>query len=319
MKEFMPEAFSEIVVPGSTSNLGPAFDALAVALDIYMRVQVLDVLPERTGTLVTEFAGPAPAGENRIESAFRFAQVKVGAPAAGLRVRVSSDIPMTAGLGSSAAACVAGLRLYEIAAEASLDPADLLALAAELEGHPDNAAASLLGGITLSCQADNGRVIARSWSWPSSVRFIVATPDFMLHTHEARGVLPATVPLGDAVANLQRALLLVRAIETGRYEDIREALKDRWHQAVRAPLVPGLADALTIDHPSVLGVCLSGAGPSVLALAAPGRDCEAAAMLSGVYDRLGVSCTIRNLAAHEGALPRARLHPTRREETEKTA
>ena len=311
----MSVPLTEIVVPGSTSNLGPGFDALSVAVDVYMRVRVLDVRPDRPALFETEFAGRGPSGENRIETAFRRAQEKFGVRPAGVRLQVSSDIPMSAGLGSSAAASLAGLRLYEIAAGIQLDSSDVLAIASELEGHPDNAAAALLGGMTLSCQCDDGRVIARSWQWPAAVRFIVATPEFMLHTTEARGVLPTTVPLVDAVANLQRALLFVRALETGQYEDIREALKDRWHQPARAPIVPGLADALAIDHPAVLGVCLSGAGPSVVALAAPGRDQEAAAVLGATYDRLGIGHTIRNLAAHTGSLPHAPISATEREKT----
>jgi homoserine kinase len=227
----------------------------------------------------------------------------------GLRVTVTSEIPMAAGLGSSAAAVVAGLLLYEAARAISIEQ-DLLAMATELEGHPDNASAALLGGITVSCPCDDGRVIARSWQWPPAIRFIVATPEVTLHTKTARGVLPAALPFRDAVANLQRALLLVRALETGQYDDIREALKDRWHQAARASLVPALAEALAMVHPSVLGVCLSGAGPSVMALAAPGRSDEAAAVLGDVYRRLGIPHTIRNLAAHQGFTPRLPLSVT---------
>lgn len=311
----MTRSTTQIVVPGSTSNLGPGFDALSVAVDIYLRVRVLELLPDRPGSLAFEFADAEPDGENRIESAFRRAHAKVGAPPSGVRAQVTSGIPMTAGLGSSAAACLAGIRLYEMAAGIMLEPGELLAIASELEGHPDNAAASLLGGITVSCQCDDGRIIARSWQWPPAIRFIVVTPEFMLQTKDARGVLPATLPLGDAIANLQRALLFVRALETGQYEDIREALKDRWHQPARTALVPGLADALAIDHPAVLGVCLSGAGPSVLALAAPGRDAEAASVLSATYERLGIGHTIRNLAAHSGALPHAPLSATEQEKT----
>ena len=311
----MPEYLTEIVVPGSTSNLGPGFDALSVAVDLYLRVRVRQVLPESRGTLDLEFSGRGPAGENRIETAFRHALAKIGAPAAGLRAQVVSDIPMAAGLGSSAAASLAGFRLYEIASGTSLETGDLLAMASQLEGHPDNATAALLGGITLSCQCDDGRVIARSWQWPAPIRFVVATPDFTLQTKEARRVLPDAVPLRDAVANLQRALLLIRALETGHYGDIREAMKDRWHQPFRAGLIPGLEAALAIDHPAVLGVCLSGAGPSVVALAAPGRDQEAAEILSGVYSGLGVGHTIRNLAAHAGAMRRAPISATERETT----
>ena len=311
----MAEPITEIAIPGSTSNLGPGFDALAVAVDLFLRVDVVDVMLAQPGTLETAFIGAKPGGKNRIETAFRFAHERIGAEPSGLRVRVRSEIPMVAGLGSSAAATIAGLRLYELAAGITFDETDLLIMAAHLEGHPDNAAAALLGGMTLSCECDDGRILARSWRWPPDIRFVVATPDFTLHTRTARAVLPTDLPLRDAVANLQRALLLVRALETGQYGDLREALKDRWHQPARAPLVAGLPEALGIDHPSVLGVFLSGAGPSVVALAAPGQSEEASVVLGTVYQRLGMPHTIRNLAAHGSAMSRLPVSATEREKT----
>jgi homoserine kinase len=250
----MAEPHNVIAVPASTSNLGSGFDALSVALDLHLRLQVLDVRPDVAGDVQYAFEGPSPHGENRIETAYRLACRRFGTPVMGLHVSVSSEIPMAAGLGSSAAAAIAGFRLYEAGRAVPLDADAMLAMAAELEGHPDNAAAALLGGITVSCQTDDGRVIARAWPWPDDVRFVIATPDSVLETKHAR-----------------------------------------------AALVPGLTEALAIDHPSVLGVCLSGAGPSVLALAAPGRSEEAAAALGDVYRRLGIAHTIRNLAAHQPA------------------
>jgi homoserine kinase len=298
----MAEPHDVIAVPASTSNLGPGFDALAVALDLHLRVSVLDVRADLAGAVRYDFTGAAPTGENRIDTAYQLACERFGRPVMGLHVGVSSDIPMAAGLGSSAAAAIAGFHLYQAARATPLDADVVLAMATELEGHPDNAAAALYGGVTVSCQTDDGRVIARPWHWPSAIRFVIATPDSALETAHARAALPPTVSLGDAIFNLQRALLLLRALETGDYDDVREAVKDRWHQPARAALVPGLAEALAIDHPSVLGVCLSGAGPSVLALAAPGRSHEAAAVLGEVYRRLGIVHTIRNLAVHQPAL-----------------
>jgi homoserine kinase len=291
------EAGAEIVVPGSISNLGPAFDALSVAVQLYLRIRVVDVRPSTPDTLDTEFVGAAPRGDNRIETAFRHARARTGRTTPGLRIQVCSDIPARAGLGSSGAATIAGLRLYEAVTSPRADE-DWLAMACEVEGHPDNAAASLLGGLTVSCLQDNGRVTARARPWPSDISFVVATPDVQLDTAQARTVLPAGVSIHDAVFNLQRALLLLCALDSGRYGDLREALKDRWHQPARAPLVPGLAEAIEIDHPAVLGACLSGAGPSIVALAS-GRAPEAAELLSNIYHRLGVPCTMRTLAAHQ--------------------
>ena len=291
---------ADIVVPGSISNLGPSFDAMSVAVQIYLRVRVVERRDDAPDTIEWEFAGQAPSGENRIESAYRLARERVGVPAPGLRVRVESDIPQTAGLGSSAAAAVAGLRLYAAVTSprTPLADEDWLALATVLEGHPDNAAAALLGGLTVSCQYEDGRIVARSSPWPDAVRLVVATPDVGLHTSEARRVLPKDVPLRDAIFNLQRALLFVRALESGRYEDLREAMRDRWHQPARAPLVPGLAEAMALDDPAVLGVCLSGAGPSILALATRDGVPRASALLGELYKRLEMPCTIRALSAH---------------------
>jgi len=208
---------------------------------------------------------------------------------------------MRAGLGSSAAATIAGLRLYELLTE-RCPASDWLALASEVEGHPDNAAAALLGGLTLSCQFEDGRVEGRSWPWPQGIRLVVGTPAAQLETSAARRMLPPTVPLKDAVFNLQRALLLVRALESGRYEDLREALRDRWHQPTRQQFVPGLPEALALDHPAVLGVCLSGSGPSI-AMLATDRHAEAAALLGDIYTRLDVPYTIRTLSACQPFAP----------------
>jgi homoserine kinase len=288
-----------IVVPGSVSNLGPAFDALSVAVGVYLTNEILDVESDRSGRLECEFVGSAPpAGENRIVTGFQRAAARFGDPTPAIRIKVTSDIPMKAGLGSSAAATVAGIRLYETAT-APRNPGDLMQIATGVEGHPDNAAAAIHGGLTLSCQGENGRIDTLAWRWPDDLRLVVGTPAAELETAFARTVLPAHIPLRDAVYNLQRALLLVRALDTGRYDLLREALADRWHQPARQRFVPGLAEALALDDPAILGACLSGAGPSVAVLARLGETPAAEAALAGIYRNLSVPCTIRTLPAHQ--------------------
>jgi homoserine kinase len=130
------------------------------------------------------------------------------------------------------------------------------------------------------------------------VQLVVATPGVELETAHARKVLPDTVSLRDAVYNVQRALLLVHALQSGRYGDLREALRDRWHQPSRARLVPGLREALELDGDAVLGACLSGSGPSIVVFT-NGRAAEARSALSAIYDRLGLPSTIRVLSAHQ--------------------
>ncbi|MCC7042368.1 MAG: homoserine kinase [Acidobacteria bacterium] len=300
MTQFPVRPGHEIVVSGSISNLGPAFDALSVAVDVYLRVRVDEVdAPGAEGTPLPSltFTGQVPAsGENRIATGFQRAMETFGDTPPGARVHVTTDIPMKAGLGSSSAATVAGLRLYE-ALTKPRDADALMEIATAIEGHPDNAAAALLGGLTLSCQREDGRILTSAWAWPADLRFVVATPEAELETAFARKVLSPEIPRADAIFNLQRALLLVRALESGRYDHLREALRDRWHQPARARYVPGLQEALAIDHPSVLGVCLSGAGPSIALITTPARHTEAAAQLRQIYGTLGVPCTIRTLSA----------------------
>jgi homoserine kinase len=287
----------DIAVPASAANLGPGFDALAVALQIYLRLHVCEVLDGPTGGLSFDLCGTALTGDNYIERAFRAMARAEGLEFPSLAVEVRTDIPMKGGLGSSAAATVAGLRLFEALAGPRLER-DLLRAATELDVHADNVSACLLGGLTMSCVAEDGRVFARCVRWPDRIGFVVASPAVHVATPDARRVLPDTYARVDAVFNLQRALLLVHAIERCDVGVIREALKDRWHQPYRAPLVPGLAEALALEHPSLVGVCLSGSGPSVLALATGDFD-EIAALMRGIYARLDVPCSVRAVAAHQ--------------------
>jgi homoserine kinase len=286
----------EIVVPGSTSNLGPGFDALGLALDVTLRLRVTSIDEGPAGRLTFNFKRPPwpGPGENAVERGFlSLAQASARVPLPALAVDVDSDIPMRAGLGSSAAAAVAGMRLYETVTK----PAGrqrLLDAAAGLEGHPDNSSASVLGGFVASCLAPDGRVAAVARPWPPDLRIVVATPDATLETSVARRALPRDVPLRDAVANLQRTAVLVQAIAAGDRSVLREAFRDRLHQPYRLSLVPGLERALAFEHPSLYGVFLSGAGPSIAAIV----DDEGAAvrgMFEGLYDDLRLACRVRTL------------------------
>lgn len=283
----------EITVPGSTSNLGAGFDALGLALSVYLR---LKVTIQNDGDIAFRFGGLTLDGENSIERALRAAAARYDTPLPAITVDVESDIPLKAGLGSSAAAIVAGIRLYEaIAGPLPLD--DVLTLASDLEGHPDNTSASILGGLVTSCQAD-GKVVAVATPWPTAIRVVVATPLASLETKVARAALPDAVSRADAIFNVQRTALFVQAIAAGRYDVLREALRDRLHQPYRAPLVPGLARALAFDHPKLLGVFLSGAGPSIAALT-DGIVPEIDTLFHALYQELGLACTVRALDVHQ--------------------
>jgi homoserine kinase len=258
------QAEFEIRVPASIANLGPGFDTLAVAVQLYLSLSVK--VQKGSNELQFRFVGCRLDGENYIERAFRFAAAQRSRSFPSLLVEVSSDIPTKSGLGSSAAATVAGLRLYEAIA-GPLPAQGLLNAACALEHHPDNVAAALLGDLTVSCQLPDRSVIAVRLKWPESLGFVVLTPEFALSTKESRKALPKRVSREDAVFNLQRVALLLQSLQSGDFSLLREALHDRLHQPVRQKLVPSLERALALEHPDLLGVCLSGAGPSIVGFA----------------------------------------------------
>ena len=286
----------EIHVPGSIANLGPGFDTLAVAVNLYLSLLV--ERREGMDQVTFEFVGCDPMGENLIHSAFAQLREEYARPLPSVHVEVRSQIPPRSGLGSSAAATVAGLRLFEVVSGVSLGPTPLLAVAAALEGHADNVAAALLGGLTVSCQCDDGSVTAVSLPWPAAIRLLVLTPDYALTTVRAREVLPAQVPFRDAVSNMQRVALLLCALESEHPHSLREAMVDKLHQPYRKGIVPGLAELLELEHPKLLGVCLSGAGPSLLALTI-GESLEVKELIERTYRETGNSFTTRWLKGEQ--------------------
>ncbi|MEP6914412.1 MAG: homoserine kinase [Acidobacteriota bacterium] len=288
-------ATREIIVPASIANLGPGLDTLGLAVGLYLRVGVTRVIDDGLGRLTCRFAGGPLGGPNRIQRAFAAIAVK-RRRSPSLEVEVKSDIPMRSGLGSSAAATIAGLRLRELV-DGARSGDEILSAAARVEGHPDNAAAAIYGGVTSCCPRDDGTIAVTKWPWPASWRIIVATPEVELATSLSRRVLPKKLPLGDAVYNLQHLALLLGALQSASVADMRDALRDRAHQPYREPLVPGLRRLLALRHPDVIGVCLSGAGPSVAVFAAR-HAAGVEKMLSQAYAKERVRCTLRTVTVH---------------------
>ena len=285
---------TEIAVPASIGNLGPGFDTLGLAVSLYLRVRVTRVVADGKARLVCRFIDGAPAASNLIARAFHASPRK--RIRHSIEVEIRSGIPQRAGLGSSAAATVAGLRLRD-ALDGPRPLEELAAMACRLEGHPDNAAAALFGGLTSSCVLPDGAVRVTRWAWPSAWRILVVTPEAQLSTTAARDVLPERVPLDDAVFNLQRLAHLLGAVTRKDAGALSLALDDRCHQRYRLPLVPLLRDALRLRHRDLLGVCLSGAGPSIVAF----TNSNVAAVervLNRLYRAADVPCTIRKLKVH---------------------
>ena len=295
----MTRNIADVNVPGSVANLGGGFDTLGVAVQLYLRARIVDVRDDGGSRVTVVQSTPPVRGQNAVERAFDAIVRRTGVKTPSVSVEVVSAIPMAAGLGSSAAATVAGLRIFERVAGAQ-DDRVLLGVATAAEGHADNAAPALLGGLTSVVQVEGEDPRAIRWRWPDEVRLIVATPAVGLATAKARAALPASVPRADAIFNLQRALMLVHALQNGEWDRIREAVRDRWHQDARASMVPLLRDVLALDDPAILGAFLSGAGPSVAVLAR--HDFERIEqLLTSMYERAGVLAIVRTLQAHQGA------------------
>jgi homoserine kinase len=285
------------VVPGSVANLGGGFDTLGVAVELYLRARIVDIRDDGRCRLTVARSVPAVSGGNAVERAFEIAAQRTGRRSPSVTLDVTSDIPMAAGLGSSAAASVAGIRVFE-RVTGTLDDAELLGAATQAEGHADNAAPALFGGLQSVVEVAGAAPYALRWSWPRDLQVIVATPALGLATAKARAALPREVPRGDAIFNMQRVLALVHALQHGEYDRLREAVKDRLHQSARSSLVPLLREALAIDEADVLGAFLSGAGPSVAMLAKTGAT-NVAGRLSTMYQKAGIEAAVRTLGVDD--------------------
>ena len=244
----MAERSVSVRVPASSANLGPGFDAFAAALSPALELRVSDA----TEFVLTSDL-PLPADRtNLVVRAFERLL-----PADGLSFVISSEIPLRGGLGSSAAAIVAGLLAARTIA--SLD-VDVLALATELEGHPDNVAAALLGGVVVCADGEAQRIDP-----PSGLSAVLVVPGEGVLTARARAALPQSVPLADAVYNTAHGALLILGLARGDLELIARGLRDRLHQPYRADLYPRSAElAARASELGAIGATISGAGPSVL-------------------------------------------------------
>jgi homoserine kinase len=255
----------EVSVPATSANLGPGFDALALALDLRMGA-TLEVPSDRPGVAVSgRDAAILNRSRNLVEEGILQYLLATGRTLPPYALSVENRLPVARGLGGSAAALVAGLALGMAATGDPIDPAALLPLAARVEGHADNVAAALLGGLVVAW--GEGRCArARALPVAAALRAVVFIPQQSSSTRAARAVLPAQLAQADAVHNIARAALLVDALREGRGADLRAAMADRLHQPYRLPLLPHapLLDAALAA--GAHGAALSGAGSSLLAL-----------------------------------------------------
>lgn len=253
-----------VKVPATSANLGPGFDAIGIALSLYGWVD-MEASEQTTIRLVGERTQGLPTDKtNLLYGVAQRVFEEAGVSVPELEIAMYSDIPLTRGLGSSAAAIVGALGAANALIGSPLPPEELFRIATSMEGHPDNVGPAVFGGIVTAVW-DGERAPYIRIEPPASLTTLVAIPSYELLTSKARAALPGSYSRADAVFNLSRASLLTAALTAGRLDVLRDAMDDRLHQPYRVPLVPGLDRVLkeSVRH-GALGAALSGAGPTAL-------------------------------------------------------
>ena len=268
-----------VKVPATTANLGPGFDCLGLALPIYNTITIEETVLPGTGIEINVINDNETADELLMEhmpmdensiiyKAVELLYNSIGQSPSELKITVQSQIPVARGLGSSASVIVGGLIAANELLGHPADEAALLSIASEVEGHPDNVTPAVVGGLVMTSQEDDGSIIYRKLNWPQEWNITVCIPDYELSTSIARSVLPQEVPMKDAIFNLKHVGMLVQAVNTHDEKLMKIALHDKLHQQYREKLIPGLKEineALKHEE-NVMGVVISGAGPSVLVI-----------------------------------------------------
>ncbi len=257
----------KVRIPATSANLGAGFDCLGISLGLYNYVSAEETNGGLTIDITDSTAKFLPKDErNLVYRSMKALFDKVGYLPKGIHLVLENNIPVTRGLGSSSAGIVGGLIAANELSGSPLSADELLDIAAEIEGHPDNVAPALLGGLTVNVQGDDKIHYVKS-EIPDDLVFATIIPDFILSTKRSRGVIPKSISVRDAVFNMGRSALLVSSIMTGKYENIKTAVDDKIHQNYRKQFIPHLDELFKAAYDAgALGVYLSGAGPSAVAI-----------------------------------------------------
>ena len=254
----------KIKVPATTANLGPGFDTLSLALDWYnefiFRVTKagLKINQQNTSNLPQD-------STNLVYKSFCEVFKKLKKTPPGIELDINCHIPQASGLGSSASAVVSGLLAANSMLDNALSRDEILSLATKLEGHPDNVAAAIYGGLTISVSYDENVVVSK-FPWPKELLVIVVVPDFELPTRISRELLPSKVTFGDATFNVSRTAFLLSGLLNKNWDGLKIGFQDRLHQPYRKDLVPGMETVLNEGlEKGACGAILSGAGPTLVA------------------------------------------------------
>lgn len=257
-------------IPASTTNLGPGFDVLGIALKLYNTVEMELAASGLRIQIEGEGADTLSRDEsNRVYQAAKLVFEKVGEKPPPMTIRLINRIPLARGLGSSGTAAIGGLMAANIISGADLTRDELLNMAAGIDGHPDNVAASIFGGVVIASPTEGGLAYMKFLP-PKPLEVVLVVPDFHILTKDARDVLPPMVDRQTAVFNIGRASLLVAALATGDFRLLSIAAEDKLHQPYRERLIPGMADVFRAGRSAGqnVAVAISGSGPSIAAFCA---------------------------------------------------
>ncbi len=297
-----------VKVPASTSNLGPGFDCIGMALPIYNTITIEETVLPGTGIEINVLNDNAtsddlltehiPMDENSIiYKAVELLYNSIGQTPSELKITVQSQIPIARGLGSSASVIVGGLLAANELLGHPADEVALLSIATEVEGHPDNVTPSIVGGLVLTSLEDDGSVVYRKLDWPEEWQITVCIPDYELSTEISRSVIPKEVPLQDAVFNAKRLAMFIQAINTKDSDLMKMALQDKLHQPYRMKLVPGLDKIMdNLKHEeNVLGCVLSGAGPAIIVISQKNNLERIKSIINDTWEEMNVKVNIMTL------------------------
>ncbi|MFT5194814.1 MAG: homoserine kinase [Cellvibrionaceae bacterium] len=290
LRKILPMSTITVTVPATTANIGPGFDCLGMALNLRNEFQFTPCPEGLTIGLNGEGIDSIPTDKNNlIVQAMQFLCDYVGRPLPSCHIEQTNHVPAASGLGSSSTAIVAGLMGANALLDNPIDKDCILKLATRMEGHPDNVAPAIFGGLVLVPMGDNGEALVVERITMPSMTVALVLPDFELLTADARAALPTHVSRADAIFNMARVPLVLRALEKCDYKLMNIAIDDRIHQPYRMALVPGMQDAFAAARTAgAAAVAISGAGPSTIAFAADNHDAIGRAMIDA-YAAAGLS------------------------------
>lgn len=281
-------------VPATTSNLGPGFDTLGVALKLHNHISIRESDGLNVERVDDQKGSPSANAMSReaVDAFFRRSKVKPH----GLQIEVKGDVPITGGFGSSVTVRLGIVYALNELNGRPLSDTALLEVVTELEHHPDNAAPALFGGFVVSGVID-GTIRYRRFNVPPSLKFVACVPNFSLSTEKARALLPKQVSLGDAVENMKRVALITSVFATGDYSLLRGLFDDKLHQPYRKRLIPMLDDVISAGmEAGAFGGWLSGSGPGIVCITEQKEKAVAEAM-TNVFVRQQIQCEPHILVA----------------------